>query len=86
MDRQHRYEVARYQAVSIINLTSTVLKKQITDARELTRFPWEEKVVAQSPDQIKHAVMAIASRYGAVCRVKEDPNGPPLHLAAKYLK
>ena len=86
LERHHQYQVARYTAVSIINMTSTILKKQITDPRELTQFPWEDNIKEQTDEQLQGAVRAMALKLGASTRVKENPNDPPLHLAPQHLK
>lgn len=74
--------MARYTAVSIINLTSTRLKKQIADVRELTTFPWEKDMV-QTPEQLTAALNAIAVAFGADHRVKKSLDDPPWNMARK---
>lgn len=85
LDYQHSYEVARYTAVSIINMTSQILKSQIKDPRELTRFPWEiekgHKV--QTQEELINQVKSLATSLGASRRTKK-PGDPPLHLAPQH--
>ena len=81
-----RYEVARYMAVNIINLTSQILKEPFRDHRDLTRFPWEKKDEPQSQEKVVEQAMIMARSIGTSTRVKEDMDGPPLNLAPKHKK
>lgn len=81
---QHDYEVARFTAVNIINLTSTILKEQITDPRKLVKFPWEAEI-EQTVDEMKNRAMAMARAFGAVVTDK-SPDDPPRILAPKFKK
>lgn len=82
------YEISRYNALLVINNTSTILKERYKDPRELSKFTWEKDVqqIAQTPEQLQKAIMGIASAFKANTRVKEDMDGPPLHLVAKNRK
>lgn len=83
---QHQYEVARYQAFTIINLTSTILKDRFKDPRELGRFVWEPEIdEVQSVDTLKQNAMIMARALGSVV-VDKGPDDPPRVLARKFRK
>ena len=60
------YEVARFQAMLVINYTSTILKKPIEKPQDLTLFTWEEhpNMKKQSQEEMKRAVQKIALMLG----------------------
>ena len=79
---RHDYEVARYQAVAIINYTSTILDKRIEDVTKVFPFPWDEdyRPREQTQEEMRGHVMALALKLGA----KEGgrkPGDPPSVLA-----
>lgn len=83
---EHDYEVARYMAVGIINLTSTVLKERITDPLETFPLPWDNpKSQTQSVQEMKKSAMAIVATFGGVPENK-GPDDPPRVLAKIHRK
>ena len=67
------YEIARLQALLIINMTSTRLKKGIDKPEDLVLFSWEEKSVSkkQSPENMKKAMDKIALAFGTTDKVEK---------------
>ncbi len=87
MVRQH-YEIARFEAGTIINYTSTILQHRISDFRKIAPFPWDEKdelPEAQTQEQLLKAGMRIASAFGAK-HSDRKPGDPPTVLARKWRK
>ena len=82
---QHDYEVARYMAVGIINLTSTILKERIKDPKEAFPLPWDVKTETQSTDDMLKQAKAMATAFGAVHSDKH-PDDPPIGFIKKKEK
>lgn len=85
-EAEHDYEVARYTAVGIINLTSTILKERITDAHAVFPLPWDVKrEKAQTVEEMKKSAMAVVAAFGGVVADK-GPDDPPRVLAKIHRK
>lgn len=83
---EHDYEVARYTAVGIINLTSTILKQRIEDPMEVFPLPWDKKrVKMQTVEEMKQSAMAVVAAFGGI-QSDRKPGDPPTKLAKQYLK
>jgi hypothetical protein len=83
---EHDYEVARYTAVGIINLTSTILKERIKDPMEVFPLPWDKKrSQKQSVEEMKKSAMAVVVAFGGV-HSDRKPGDPPTKLAKQYQK
>lgn len=84
---RERYEVARFQAVLIINF-SPRLKKHIDDPRKLVPFAWEEGIVVkkQSMEEMKLAIQSVVGPNVVRKTGKKHPDAPPTYLARKNKK
>jgi hypothetical protein len=83
---EHDYEVARYTAVGVINLTSTILKERITDPQAVFPLPWDKKKSKeQSVEEMKKSAMALVAAFGGVIANK-GPDDPPRVLAKTHRK
>ena len=83
---EHDYEVARYTAVGIINLTSTILKERIQDPLKTFPLPWDKKISQkQSIEEMKQSAMAVVAAFGGI-QSDRKPGDPPTKLAKQYLK
>lgn len=83
---EHDYEVARYLAVGIINLTSTILKKRIDDPLETFPLPWDKKrSKIQTVEEMKKSAMAVVAAFGGSPGTRK-PGDPPTNLAKIYKK
>lgn len=87
MESRNRFEVARYNAVAIINYTSTILKERIKDERKVFPLPWDAPIAPeeQSPEQLLEAGKHIARAFKAV-EGGRKPGDPPTVLARIHKK
>ena len=86
MQNQHDYEVARYHAIAVINMTSTILKDRIRDPKEVLPLPWDVKVQKkQTIEEMKKAAQALVAAFGGV-KADKGPDDPPRILAPKFRK
>jgi hypothetical protein len=83
----HNYEVARYNAVAIINYTSTIIKERISDSRKHFPLPGDEKIISkpQTQEELGKAILNIASAFGAK-QSNRKPGDPPTVLARQHRK
>lgn len=86
LQNQHDYEVARYHAIAVINMTSTILKERIQDPKKTLPLPWDTKEEkTQSIEEMKKAAEALVLAFGGV-HVDKGPDDPPRELAPKFRK
>lgn len=84
---QELYEIARMQAVWLINVQPQI-KPKLQEFTDLGRFPWETKAISdvkQSTNEMKAAMMSIAGAHKAG-HGNRHPDDPPTILAPKYKK
>jgi len=67
------YEISRLQALLIINMTSTRIKKGFDKPQDLVLFSWEEEAVSkkQSPENMKKAMHKIAAAFGTTDKIEK---------------
>ena len=70
---QEAYEISRLQALLVINLTSTRIKKGFDKPQDLVLFAWEEESVKkkQSPEEMKKAMDKIALAFGTTDKIEK---------------
>ena len=84
---QELYEIARMQAVWLINVQPQI-KPKLQRYDDLAKFPWEKEAISdvkQDTLAMKAAIMSIAGAHKAGVGTRH-PDDPPTVLAPKHRK